>query len=319
MKKSQLILFSALVMLLAACGGNSYKRTKSGLMYKIISDEKNPIAKQGQFIKFEYVQKIRDSVLFSSELNGPAYVPVDTSGRNDYNPEEIFKFLRKGDSAVVIIEADTIRKKNNGELPPFLKPKDKVILTLKVVEVFANSELADADRNKEVEKIMKAEEEKAQVQKVADLKILNDYLKSKGITAQSAPNGTLVEILKQGDGPACDSGKYVTIAYTGQTLAGKVFDSSIDPKFGHPGQPYSFMIGSPRGAIAGWNDGLRLFKKGGKGRLYIPSSLGYGKRGAGGDIKPDENLIFDIEVVDVADKMPDPQMPPMPDTTTRKK
>lgn len=310
MKKAQLFLFGVLsLFILAACGGDSYKRTKSGLMYKIISDEKNPVAKQGQVIKFDYVQKIRDSVLFASSENGPAYVPIDTAIGADYNPEEIFRFLRNGDSAVVVIEADTIRRKN-GQLPPFLKAKDKVILTLRVSKVFANMEEADKDRQGEIDKIIKREEIKAEEQKVKDLKFLNDYLKSKGITAQSAPKGTLVEILTPGNGLAIDSGKFVTVAYTGQTLAGKVFDSSIDPKFGH--EPYTFMIGG-RGAIQGWDDGLRLFKKGGKGRLYVPSALGYGKRGNGEDIKPDENLIFDVEILEVTDKMPAPKAPPMPE------
>jgi FKBP-type peptidyl-prolyl cis-trans isomerase len=71
------------------------------------------------------------------------------------------------------------------------------------------------------------------------------------------------------------------------------------------------MIGST-GSIAGWDDGLRLFKKGGKGRLYIPSSMAYGKQGAPPRIKPNENLIFDVEIVDVTDKMPQPNLPGAP-------
>ena len=81
------------------------------------------------------------------------------------------------------------------------------------------------------------------------------------------------------------------------------------------------MIGG-RGAIQGWDDGLRLFRKGGKGRLYIPSAMAYGKRGAQPDILPDENLIFDVEIVDVSDKRPEPKLPPappMPQTKPSKK
>ena len=116
MKKTSIVILSAMVMLmLAACnGGGSYKLTKSGLMYKIISDKKNPIAKSGQILKFEYVQKVRDSVLFSSAENGPGYAQVDSAVIADYNPNEIFPLLRRGDSAIVIIEADTIKKKSGG-------------------------------------------------------------------------------------------------------------------------------------------------------------------------------------------------------------
>ncbi|MBY0536445.1 MAG: FKBP-type peptidyl-prolyl cis-trans isomerase [Chitinophagaceae bacterium] len=305
MKRLSLMALAALFVLgFAACnGGGSFKRTKSGLMYKIISDQKNPLPKNGQFLKFEYVQKVRDSILFSSAENGPAYVVIDSAATPDYNPNEIFAFLRKGDSAVVIIEADTIRKKNGGQLPAFLKSKDKVYLTIKVIDLFATQDLADADRKATMEVYMKKAEQEAEKQKLKDLETLNAYVKSKNITVQSAPQGTLVEITNPGTGAQVDSGKYVSVMYTGQTMAGKVFDSSIDPKFQHPGQPYTFMIGG-RGAIKGWDDGLRLFKKGGKGRLYIPSAYAYGKQGAGEDIKPNENLIFDVEVVEVSDTMP---------------
>lgn len=272
-------------------------------MYKIISDSKNDVVKPGQILKFEYVQSVHDSVLFSSADNAPAYVPVDSATPADYNPTEIFHLLRKGDSAVVVIEADTIRKKNGGQLPPFLKAKDKIYLTIKVTDVFLNEESANKDRQIAMEAMAKKQMAAADEQKKKDLVVLGDYLKEKKITTVSAALGTLVEISNPGSGLACDSGKFVSVMYTGQTMAGKKFDSNVDTAFGHAGQPFVFQIGS-RGAIQGWDDGLRLFKKGGKGRLYIPSALGYGKTGAGDQIKPNENLIFDIEVVEVTDKAP---------------
>ncbi|MFM7838051.1 MAG: FKBP-type peptidyl-prolyl cis-trans isomerase [Chitinophagaceae bacterium] len=322
MKQFKLMLGGAcLGLLFAACTGGGYSKTPSGLAYKIISDKKNPVVKPGQIIKFTYLQKVHDSVLVNSDDNGPAYVAIDSATPANYNPAEIFSLLRKGDSAVIVIEADTIKNKNGGQLPPFLKNKDKIFLMIKISEVFATNADADKDRQAATEVIMKKMEAEAEVQKTKDLVILNEYLKTKNIKAQSAPKGTLVEILQPGSGAAIDSGKYVTVHYTGKTIAGKVFDSSIDSAFGHPGQPYTLMIGG-RGAIQGWDDGLRLFRKGGKGRLYIPSALAYGKRGAQPDIQPDENLIFDVEIVDVADKRPEPKLPPappMPQTKPSKK
>jgi len=310
MKKTSIVILSAMVMLmLAACSGGSYKRTKSGLMYKIISDKKNPIAKNGQILKFEYVQKVRDSVLFSSAENGPGYAQVDSAVIADYNPNEIFPLLRRGDSAIVIIEADTIKKKSGG-LPPFLKPKDKIFLTVKVVSIFANQDEATRDSEASQKEFAKKQEARNEGQKLKEIEVLKDYLKSKGITAQSAPKGTLVEIITPGTGAAIDSGKFVSVMYTGQTLAGKVFDSNIDPKFQHPGQPYIFQIDARPGAIEGWSDGLRLLRNGGKGRLYIPAVLAWGKQGAGADIKPNENVVFDVEVIDVSDTRPTPPTPP---------
>jgi peptidylprolyl isomerase len=63
-------------------------------------------------------------------------------------------------------------------------------------------------------------------------------------------------------------------------------------------QPFNFPIGQQH-VIKGWDEGVALMKKGGKATLYIPSSLAYGHRGAGGAIPPDAVLIFDVEVTDI--------------------
>jgi FKBP-type peptidyl-prolyl cis-trans isomerase FkpA len=323
MKKTTILFLSAVVMLmLAACNGASFKKTKTGLMYKIISNGKGEVVKNGQFLKIEFSQKLRDSVLGSSADRGPEYVKIDSATPSNYlNPAELFGKLRKGDSLVVVFEADSIRKIQGG-LPPFLKAKDKIFLTVKALDIFKTEEEANKDRELAMQEVIKKQEAASVVQKEKDIKIIQDYLKKNNITAQSAPKGTLVEITAQGTGPACDSGKFISVMYTGKTLAGKVFDSNVDPKFNHPGEPFVFQING-RGAITGWSDGLSLFKKGGKGRLFIPSTLGWGKQGAGEDIKADEITIFDVEVVDVSDTQPAPQMPdphsaPKPDSVDAK-
>jgi FKBP-type peptidyl-prolyl cis-trans isomerase len=74
-------------------------------------------------------------------------------------------------------------------------------------------------------------------------------------------------------------------------------------------EPIGFVLGQQR-VIPGWDEGLRKFGKGGKGTLYIPGFLSYGSRpGPGG--QPNEALIFDVEMVDIADKAPAPKQNPM--------
>ena len=105
------------------------------------------------------------------------------------------------------------------------------------------------------------------------------------------------EDLKVGTGVAAVSGKTVSVHYTGWLDAngkpGKKFDSSLDH-----GQPFSFPLGSGM-VIKGWDEGVAGMKIGGKRRLLIPASLGYGARGAGADIPPNANLIFDVELLGV--------------------
>ena len=87
-------------------------------------------------------------------------------------------------------------------------------------------------------------------------------------------------------------GNKLTMHYTG-TLAstGAQFDSSRDR-----GQPFTFTIGVGQ-VIKGWDQGVMQMSLGQRANLYIPSALGYGVQGAGRDIPPNSNLIFDVELL----------------------
>jgi FKBP-type peptidyl-prolyl cis-trans isomerase FkpA len=100
-----------------------------------------------------------------------------------------------------------------------------------------------------------------------------------------------VYIQDKGTGPDAAWGKYVKVKYTGKVLTtDSVFQSSV----------YPLRLGVD-GVIMGWQEGLKLFRKGGKGTLYIPGFLAYGKdNGPAG--KPYAPLIFDIEMLDVSDE-----------------
>lgn len=295
MKKISSCFFVCVVAMAAvSCTNQEYKKTKSGLLYKIISDKKGEVAKKGQFLKVNVVQKLRDSVLYSSYASMPVYLPVD-SPRPVYSPIEIFSMLRKGDSAVVVELADTLQRKFGGQLPPFIKKKDKLVIAFKVIDVFASEEALMADKTQESTK--EHDKETSAVQA---------YLTKNNINAQKTAKGTFVVVKDAGNGPAVDSGKKVSVLYSGKLFpSGKQFESNMDAG----GKPYDLVIGG-HGAIEGWDDGLRLFKKGGKGTLYIPAYLAYDQRPGPGNT-PFENLIFDIEVVDVTDAPAKPAGPAM--------
>jgi FKBP-type peptidyl-prolyl cis-trans isomerase FkpA len=298
MKKTTTILLGAAMLFLAACSGaGGYKKTKSGLVYKIISDGKGEMVKRGEFLKVNYTQKIRDSILGTSYGSMPTYAPVDSVG-SIYNPAEIFPMLRKGDSVVVVMMADSLYKRAM-QRPPFVKKGDKFTLTFRVVDILKDQQALRADQQSLFE-----------AQKVKEIKDIENYLTQHNIKAQKTAKGTFVVIDNPGEGPAADSGKAVHVKYTGKTFEGKPFDSNIDSAFGHT-EPYVLVIGS-RGAIEGWDDGLRLFKKGATGQLYVPSMLAYGGNPPpGAPFKPFENLMFDIKVVDVTDApKPSPRMMP---------
>ena len=110
-----------------------------------------------------------------------------------------------------------------------------------------------------------------------------------GVT--TLPSGLQYEVLTQGTGKTPTLKSSVTTHYHGTLINGTVFDSSYQR-----GQPATFPV---NGVIAGWTEALQLMPEGSKYRLYIPSDLAYGKRGAGRDIPGDTALIFDVELIKV--------------------
>ncbi|XZG69739.1 FKBP-type peptidyl-prolyl cis-trans isomerase [Chitinibacteraceae bacterium HSL-7] len=99
--------------------------------------------------------------------------------------------------------------------------------------------------------------------------------------------------LIEGNGKVVVKGALITAHYTGTLVDGTVFDSS------HPrGKPFQCVIGTGR-VIKGWDIGLMGMKVGGKRRLSVPAALAYGDRQIGAHIKPNSDLVFEIELLEV--------------------
>ncbi len=185
-----------------------------------------------------------------------------------------------------------------GQVPPYAQKGKFLGFRMKILDVVADSALAMKQKQDAVTNMMKADSLLRLKQLQIDDNILTQRLTKGGIITTKTAKGVYVEITNPGTGEMIDSGKAVTVNYKGTTLDGKIFDQSYDSS-GASTKPFTFVIGQ-RGSIEGWDDGLRLFRKGGTGRLYIPSGLAYGARGAGPDIAPNSPLIFEIQVVDVS-------------------
>ena len=123
-----------------------------------------------------------------------------------------------------------------------------------------------------------------------NLKNLNNISKGFEVTT----SGLRYKITDKGNGNSAVVGKNVKVHYKGQLIDGTVFDSSFKRN-----EPIEFTLGIGQ-VIKGWDEGLSLLSEGDKARFIIPSDLAYGETGAGGVIPPNANLIFDVELVSVA-------------------
>ncbi|TKG96156.1 FKBP-type peptidyl-prolyl cis-trans isomerase [Puteibacter caeruleilacunae] len=120
-------------------------------------------------------------------------------------------------------------------------------------------------------------------------KFLEENAKKDGI--QTTASGLQYQVLKAGEGVKPAATDRVKVHYTGKTIDGKVFDSSVER-----GEPATFGVNQ---VIKGWTEALQLMPVGSKYKLFIPSEIAYGERGAGADIAPNSVLIFEVELLEI--------------------
>jgi FKBP-type peptidyl-prolyl cis-trans isomerase FklB len=121
------------------------------------------------------------------------------------------------------------------------------------------------------------------------LRFLAENSKKEGVI--ETPSGLQYKILEEGDGESPSPTDQVKCHYHGTLIDGTVFDSSVQR-----GEPAVFPV---NGVIQGWVEALQMMPAGSKWRLFVPSGLAYGSRGAGGAIGPDTTLIFDVELLEI--------------------
>jgi FKBP-type peptidyl-prolyl cis-trans isomerase FkpA len=301
MQIGKLIGAIAIIILAVGCNSGNFKKTKGGMPYKVFSSGKGPKVQPGNWIKYHFTAKLDDSVLRTTYPIGPQYQQVQAA-TYPYDISEVISSLRKGDSVYAVQSVDTFLKRPD-KLPPYFKKGMKVITTLKILDVFNSEEEVKDDQAAESEIAFK-NDKKAQEQLAKDVQILNDWLSKNNIKGERTAGGTIIQRIAPGSGPAVTKGKYVTVKYKGTTLAGTVFDTNMDTSFKHT-EPLGFYAGKGR-MMRGFDEAVLTMKKGEKIRIYVPAGMAYGLNPPpGGRIGINENLIFDIELLEIMDKAPE--------------
>ena len=159
--------------------------------------------------------------------------------------------------------------------------------------------------------INKREREKEAKTKAAAAKFLEE-VKVQEPQAKALPSGVKIFKLVDGKGKQPNHTHQVMVNYAGYLKNGTLFDSNvkeIEEAYGKYNslreqqggyQAFPMPYNTSAQLIPGFRDALLTMKVGDKIRVFIPAALGYGERGAGDVIPPNSDLIFDIEITDIA-------------------
>jgi len=303
-----------------ACNNVDFKKTRGGVAYKIFpgKNSKDSI-KVGDVVKYNVIRVVtgknkKDSIIQNTYELMPQFEDVrDPVPPNYLDPfSEILAKAHVGDSIYFEQLVDSfIAKQPDLEVQTPFRKGDKLISKIRIVKVFKSRDSAQADfmleRSANAEKL-EAQQLKGflaspevQQQMAVDNKIIEDYTAKNNIKTEKSPWGAYVQVIDPGVGPKPTAGKFLNVKYNGTSLEGVSFDSGI--------YPLQFGAG---GSIKGFEEGLRYLGKGGKAKVFVPSMLAYGPKGQEPKIKPNQVLIFDLELLDILDAPPVAQQPVTP-------
>jgi FKBP-type peptidyl-prolyl cis-trans isomerase FkpA len=259
----------------------SYKTSPTGVKYLFYKDVPGTNAKLGDVVVVQMILKTsKDSVLRNTYNEGAPVQAMVQKSQFHGSLEEAFLMLSAGDSASFLVSSDSLRKLG-AQLPPQIENGSSLVFVLKAEKVLSQ------------EQLLKEQKEMETKQNQIDSVLISDYISANKLSATRTPSGLNYVVKEKGTGAQPQPGQTVIVHYTGKLLNGTKFDSSVDR-----GTPFEFKLGAGQ-VIHGWDEGIALMKVGEKGTLLIPSSQGYGPRGAGGAIPPNAVLIFDVELVGI--------------------
>jgi FKBP-type peptidyl-prolyl cis-trans isomerase FkpA len=262
-----------------------FKKTKSGIYYKIHKDDNSDTTgiRTGSIVTMTLKYGTKDSTLFDSkEVPQPVMIPViESQYEGDFY--ETLRLLRQGDSATFILKAGPLFLQTFGapEIPEFLTEESDVYFDILVekVQTEEDIEMENQIRNMEMEK--------------EEMAMLESYVKTNNITVQPTSNGVYYIETKKGGGKAPVDGGYVSAHYSVSMLNGEQLFSTRDRA-----EPIDFKFNS-QFENQGFQEVIGFMREGGKANAIVPSSMAFGAQGAGNFVPPFTTLYYDIELIKI--------------------
>ena len=268
----------------------TYQKTDSGLCYTFETEGTGANPEPGQYLKMHYTGKFMDGRVFDSshQRNEPFILQVGV-GRVIKGWDEGVPLFKVGSKGSIYLPPELAYGSQGagGVIPP----NASLMFDIEVLEIVTEEAYNAYMEAKKLE-YQKLQEDEAQQQFEKEAKEIQQYMQTKGWPLQYSPTGLFYVIDEPGTGATPEKGQQISVHYTGMLLNDEVFDSSVKR-----GEPFSFKYGEGQ-VIRGWDEGMGLFKEGGKGKLIVPSFMGYGPQ-AVGPIPPNSTLCFEVELLKV--------------------
>jgi len=276
----------SLLIILSAIGYScsnkekAFKKHPSGVNYRFL--EMNPEGKTPKpgdilVLSIKILNKenkvFDESNFYRMQLSNPMF-------KGDFYTA--LALLQVGDSVCFKLDAAGFFEKNRKrDLPVEFKQGDPVIIYLRLKNI-----LSSADLESERESTYHTDRDQ-------EMSLLKTYIEMANVTVKPTSSGLYYIQKKKGSGKKAEVGKTLVVHYTGTTIDGKIFDSSLQR-----GKPLTFVLGQGQ-VIKGWDEGFQFMQEGGEARFIIPSDLAYGKEGYSNLILPYSTLVFEVELLEV--------------------
>lgn len=313
LRNFSILFLLSLGVLLQSC--DDFKKTDTGVKYKLIEDSAGTNAKTGDLVVVQLKYKNEVDSFDTYKAGRPVPLQIDSLQKG--GPADGLLYASKGDSIAIQVLNDSLYKNQFKDTATAnkLKPGSYTTFYMKVVDVYTPERMKQEQakyKKQESERLKQGvamalaskndmmkeliDSNKAQFSK--DETIIKNYLKKNKLNGERTENGVYVVYQDKGTGEQAADGDSVKVTYVGKTLDGNVFDQS------GPQNPFlSYILGVGQ-LIPGFDEGVSKLKEGGKATVIIPSPLAYGKEGRKKSpteysIHPNSVLMFEIELQDV--------------------